>query len=120
MFQKIFNSLAPFLPDEWETVVFMAAYFDASYSMEFYALKNGRYIDCHNLGYNQIQLINLYNNIHKAIKLERNCIGEDKLWHVMTMTIERNSGDFRVEYDYEDIPEHFESYRKAWKKKYLV
>ena len=119
MFQGIYKELASYLPEGWEKVVFMANYSEGSYSMIFYVKKDGAYIDYHDLGYSKMQLMKLFMAVNKIIKPVRGQLTGKDLWYTMTLCVGAD-GDFKAEFDYDDISDHYIAYTEEWKKKYLV
>ena len=120
-FQEIFDKIEEFLPVDWSKVIFYAEYGVNSYSMEFYAAKEGgEYIKCFALpGVNRVDLLKLFQEINLLIKKKRDAAASGKLWSNMTMKVE-HSGAFKVDYDYTDLLENAYEYKNLWKEKYLI
>ena len=117
--QKIFDTIEPFAPNGWAKLVFYAEYDQYSYSMEFYALSDGRFVKCFDLpGVSRNDLIEAFDKIDKALATERKKLSGKNTWTSMTMVVQ-SDGKVKVDYDYADLTEGAYAYKKAWKKKYL-
>lgn len=121
MFQEIFDKLQDYLPNEWSSLVFYAAYFDGSYSMKYYIKDNkNEYVDCYNtIDLPSIQFTKLFISLDKVISQYRKELDDNKKWSVMTMVI-NSDGNMKTNYTYEDISESFIKYEDTWKKEYLL
>lgn len=121
MFQKIFDKLQYYLPEEWKKMIFYATYFEGSYSMKYY-IKNldGLYVDCYSAkNVSRIQLTKLFINLNKVIEPYRNQLEDSKKWSMMTMIID-SDGNVETHFDYDNVSEHFVEYENDWEKKYLL
>ena len=121
LYQDIFNALQEVLPNEWNKVVFYAEYDDSSYGMKYYVLhEDGTYSDCFELeDVSKSSIIETFAIIDSIIMPVREKVNKDDLWSVMTIVVS-NTGDFKAEYEYEDISDHSIEYFNEWKKKYLI
>ncbi len=108
------DSLYKLLPEDWEKVVLYAEIDEFHYNVFFYVKYNGVYRQCYDLeklcGTTE-QEIDDFADCWYEIAL-RNKKKED--WKAYTLIV-KSSGDFEVEYSYED-----EFSLDTWKKKFLV
>ena len=117
-YQKIFDCLLPVLPDDWKKAVFYAEYSEGSYSMKYYVDSgDGDYIDCFSTGISKSRIIHAFLEIDKEIAPIRNSLSTKDLWSVMTLTVS-SSGEFNADYDYEQVTDSIEYFRK-WETRYL-
>ncbi len=119
LFQRIFNELHRYLPENWNKVVAYFEYGEESYSFSFFVKEKGQYTKCYDLpGVSESDLMELFSTINIFLGAERN---KDKsnLWSTMTMTIEVN-GHMKADYDYCDLSGGTYLYKKNWKRKYLI
>ena len=118
MYQKIYETLADFLPDSWEKLVVYLEYGEASYSFSFYVKVDGRFIKCYDLpGVDEERLFKAYREIDLLVEPERIALPGEK-WTVMTMIVD-DSGKMHSDFDYSDLSGGTYEYRKAWKQRYL-
>lgn len=120
VFQKMFDMIQPFLPDEWQKMIFFVGYTKGSYSMKFYSCdSSGHYTDCfRQINSDKAQLIKLFMAIDRILSGERSQLGEKEQWSVMTMIVD-HEGNMKTSFDYTDISENVLSYEKIWKETYL-
>ena len=64
------------------------------------------------------QLIKVFMNIDKIIKVERDKLDDKSKWSVMTMIVDAD-GNMKTEFDYSDISEDSIGYEQNWRKKYI-
>ena len=119
-FQKIFGVLESVLPEHWKRLVLFAGYTQGSYTMKYYVKDdNDLYTDCFSQNViGNAQLIKVFMNIDKIIKVERDKLDDKSKWSVMTMIVDAD-GNMKTEFDYSDISEDFIGYEQNWKKKYI-
>lgn len=120
IFQKVFDMIQSFLPDDWKKMILYIGYTSGSYSMKFYTCDSqGKYTDCFSQnGANKAKLIHLFMSIDKVMEPERRMLDEKNKWSVMTMIVEEN-GSIKTEFDYTDISENTIAYEQNWKGKYI-
>ena len=119
-YQGLFNTLQEVLPDDWHKVVFYAQYGESSYSMKYFVdLGNGVYTDCFKLkDIPKRDIIKAFAVIDSHIMPIRKELSKKDTWSVMTLIVD-NEGDFKADYEYEDISEDTIGYYQRWKEKYL-
>ena len=119
-FQKIFGVLEPVLPEHWKRLVLFAGYTEGSYTMKYYVKDdNDVYTDCFRQNViGNAQLIKVFIDIDKIIKVERDKLDDKSKWSVMTMIVDAD-GNMKTEFDYSDISEDSIGYEHNWKKKYI-
>ena len=119
-FSKIIVLLMPFVPNNWEKIIFMVYYFDGGYEMKFYVKNsNGVYSDYHDLIKSKATLFQLFQEINKIIRKTRNELSNNHLWHTMTIVYQSNN-QFCADFDYQDAGDDLVSYIGRWKEKYLI
>lgn len=118
LYQEMMDMLLDFFPENWEKVIFYLAYSSGSFSMKYYVLVNGAYVDCYQSGVSRTQLIAAFTDIHRKVSSVRNRLEAKQKWSVMTLIVD-SEGNMHADYDYKDIDEEFIGYEKAWKAKYL-
>ena len=80
---------------------------------------NDLYTDCFSQNViGNAQLIKVFMNIDKIIKIERDKLDDKSKWSVMTMIVDAN-GNMKTEFDYSDISEDSIGYEQNWRKKYI-
>ncbi len=119
-FQKIFGVLESVLPEHWKRLVLFAGYTQGSYTMKYYVKDdNDLYTDCFSQNViGNAQLIKVFMNIDKIIKIERDKLDDKSKWSVMTMIVDAD-GNMKTEFDYSDISEDSIGYEQNWRKKYI-
>lgn len=103
-YNKLFDCIKKFFPNQWEEIVFYAVIGNGRYSMKFFIdLGNGEKIDCLNMSsINKTALYKAFSNIYNDIQLQRASLTKHKHWSSFIMHINSN-GKFNVRYDYDDI-----------------
>ena len=121
IFQNIFDTLQPLLPQEWKKLIFFAGYTEGSYTMKYYICNdNNVYTDCFSQkDISRAQLIKLFINIDKIVSSERKKLDEKSRWTVMTMMVD-SEGNMKSDFDYVDISETAIQYEREWENKYLI
>ena len=119
-YQCIFNTLQEILPDDWHKVVFYAEYDESSYSMKYFVNSgDGQYTDCFKLkGIPKREIIKAFAVIDSQIMPVRKELSKKDTWYVMTLIVD-DEGNFKADFEYEDISEDSIGYYQRWKKKYL-
>ena len=117
LFQDIFDKMTSYLPTDWGKVALMANYGDGSYSIYIHVKINNQYTEISDLGYTEKDIHVLKREIHKLIKSERKQLTGKDLWYTMTLIVD---GNFKADFDYEDVSENSIEYTLEWRKKYLV
>lgn len=119
-FQSIFNTLQEVLPVEWHKVVFYTQYGESSYSMKYFVDSgNGEYIECFKLkGTSKREIIKAFAVIDSQIMPFRKELSNKDKWCVMTLIVD-DEGNFKAEYEYDDVSENSFEYFQKWKDKYL-
>ena len=119
-YQGIFNTLQEVLPDDWHKVVFYANYGDSSYSMKYFVDSgDGLYTDCFKLkDIPKRDIIKAFAVIDSQIMPIRKELSKKDTWSVMTLVVD-DEGNFKADYEYDDISEDTIGYYQRWKEKYL-
>lgn len=119
-YQSVFNTLQEILPDDWHKVVFYAHYGERSYSMKYFVDSgDGVYTDCFKLkDIPKQEIIKAFAVIDSQIMPIRKELSQKDSWSVMTLTVD-DEGNFKADYEYEDISEDAIGYYQRWKEKYL-
>ena len=119
-YQSIFNTLQEVLPDDWHKVVFYAQYGENSYSMKYFVDSgDGKYTECFKLkGVSKRDIIKAFATIDSQIMPIRKELRIKDTWSVMTLVVD-DEGNFKADYEYEDISEDSIGYYQRWKEKYL-
>ena len=119
-YQSIFNTLQGILPDDWHKVVFYAQYGENSYSMKYFVDSgDGVYTDCFKLkGISKRDIIKAFALIDSQIMPIRKKLSKKDTWSVMTLIVD-DEGNFKADFEYEDISEDSIGYYQRWKEKYL-
>ncbi len=119
IYQAVFDTIAPLLPEEWSKLVIYLEYGENSYSFSFFYNDGKKYIKCFDIAnVSEDALYSSFRKIDKIVAPERKKIKGD-LWSNMTITIESN-GSMHADFDYTDLSSGTYRFKKAWKKKYLV
>lgn len=119
-YQSIFNTLQEILPDDWHKVVFYAEYGAGSYSMKYFVdTGNGVFTDCFNIkNVSKRDIIKVFAVIDSQIMPVREELSKKDTWHVMTLMVD-DTGNFKADFEYDDISDDSISYFHKWKEKYL-
>ena len=119
-YQSIFNTLQEVQPDDWHKVVFYAQYGENSYSMKYFVDSvDGVYTECFKLkGISKKDIIKAFAVIDSQIMPVRKELSKKDKWYVMTLIID-DEGNFKADYEYEDISEGSIGYYQRWKEKYI-
>ena len=119
-YQSIFNTLQEVLPDDWHKVVFYAQYGENSYSMKYFVDSgDGVYTECFKLkGISKKDIIKTFAVIDSQIMPVRKELSKKDTWYVMTLIVD-DEGNFKADFEYEDISEDSIGYYQRWKEKYL-
>lgn len=119
VYQTIFNTIAPLLPESWTKLVVYLEYGEDSYSFSFFYSDGKKYIKCFDIpGVSEEALFAAFKKIDQVVLPERNKTNAD-LWSNMTMIVDAD-GNVHTDFDYTDLSSGTYQYKKAWKKKYLV
>lgn len=115
-YQSIFNTLQEILPDDWHKVVFYAQYGENSYSMKYFVDSgDGVYTDCFKLkGISKRDIIKAFALIDSQIMPIRKKLSKKDTWSVMTLIVD-DEGNFKADFEYEDISEDSIGYYQRWK-----
>lgn len=119
-YQGIFNTLQEVLPDDWHKVVFYAQYGENSYSMKYFVDSgDGVYTECFKLkDISKKDIIKAFAVIDSQIMPVRKELSKKDTWSVMTLVVD-DTGNFKADYEYEDISENSIGYYQRWKEKYI-
>lgn len=119
-YQGIFNTLQEVLPDDWHKVVFYAQYGESSYSMKYFVdTGDGQFTDCFKIkDIPKRDIIKAFAVIDSQIMPIRKELSKKDTWSVMTLVVD-DGGNFKADYEYEDISEISIGYYQRWKEKYL-
>lgn len=119
VYQTIFNTIAPLLPEFWTKLVVYLEYGEDSYSFSFFYSDGKKYIKCFDIPeISEKALFESFRKIDKVVSPERNKTQGD-LWSNMTMIVDAD-GNVHTNFDYTNLTSGTYQYKKAWKKKYLV
>ncbi len=119
VYQTVFSTIAPLLPEEWTKLVIYLEYGEDSYSFSFFYNDGKKYIKCFDIpNVSEETIYSSFRMIDKAIETERKKIKGD-LWSNMTMIVESN-GSVHIDFDYTDLSSGTYKFKKSWKKKYLT
>lgn len=120
-YQSIFNTLQEVLPDDWHKVVFYAQYGENSYSMKYFVdTGDGQYTDCFKIkDIPKQEIIKAFAVIDSQIMPIRKELSKKDTWSVMTLVVD-DSGDFKADFEYDDLSENSIAYFQKWKETYLV
>ena len=120
-YQRIYELIAPFFPDDWQRTVLFMEYGESSYTMKFYIKdQSGNYLDCFDLPYaSEDDVMNAFEEIDQLVYPARAQLNEKDKWTLMTMVI-LSSGKFHVDFCYDDLSENYMSFLKQWKAQYLI
>ena len=119
VYQAIFNTIAPLLPESWDKIVVYLEYGEDSYSFSFFYSNGKKYIKCFDIpNVSEEALFASFKKIDQVVTPERNKI-KGNPWSNMTMIIDSN-GNMHTDFDYTDLSAGTYQYKKAWKKKYLA
>ena len=118
VFQTIIDEIISYFPENWKETVVYFEYGKASYTIDFFVKVNDEWVKCYDIpDISDKKLEKSFSKIDACVSKMCRC-GKDK-WSTMTLTIERD-GNFRSFMDYTDLSEGNYTYRKEWKKKYLL
>ena len=119
-YQSIFNTLQDILPDAWHKVVFYAQYGESSYSMKYFVDSgDGQYTDCFKLkDISKRDIIKVFAVIDSQIMPIRKELSTKDTWSVMTLIVD-DEGNFKADYEYDDISDDSIGYYQRWKVNYL-
>lgn len=119
VYQTIFNTIAPLLPESWDKLVVYLEYGEDSYSFSFFYSDGKKYIKCFDIpDISEEALFAAFKKIDQVVLPERNKTNAD-LWSNMTMIVDAD-GNEHTDFDYTDLSSGTYQYKKSWKKKYLV
>lgn len=121
IYQIICDGITSMNLPSWKKIVFLAMYTDDSYEMKFYVRINEEYKDCFSLGIPIKDVVSMFSKLDKDILLHRNNMKqfESEKWNSMTLSFSR-TGEFHVDYDYDNTSVDFIAYIEAWKAKHLL
>lgn len=119
-YQGIFNTLQEVLPDDWHKVVFYAQYGESSYSMKYFVdTGDGQFTDCFKIkDIPKRDIIKAFAVIDSQIMPIRKELSKKDTWYVMTLIVD-DEGNFKADFEYDDISEDSIGYYQRWKEKYL-
>ena len=118
-YEKLLDELLDVVPANWKKVVLYAEYTATSYSFKYFVNSEDKYIDCFDLkGIDETLLIQKFMKLDEIIRPSRAGLSGKNKWSVMTVVFQ-NDGNFKTEFDYDDISENSIEYFQKWKTKYL-
>ena len=118
-YEKLLDELLDVVPANWKKVVLHAEYTATSYSFKYFVNSEDKYIDCFDLkGIDETLLIQKFMKLDEIIRPSRAGLSGKNKWSVMTVVFQ-NDGNFKTEFDYDDISENSIEYFQKWKTKYL-
>ncbi len=119
VYQTVFNTIAPLLPEDWDKLVVYLEYGEDSYSFSFFYSDGKKYVKCFDIPtISEETLFSAFKKIDQIVTHERDKI-KGELWSNMTMVID-SDGNMHTDFDYTDLSSGTYQYKKAWKKKYLA
>lgn len=120
VFQVLFELMGPELPDNWSEVVLYAEYGETSYEIEFFVKDGeGSVTKCYDLpGAADDEYYSLFEEMDSILSKDRLDPDKGQPWSTMTMAVKR-TGDFKVDYAYEDALEDPLVTKNEWRKRYL-
>lgn len=121
MFQKIFDILIDFLPENWSKLAYMAEFYEGSYSMKFYVkTQNTDYISCLDMeNFDNNKFIIKTIELNKIISENRMQLDESKRWNAMAMIVDSN-GKMTTDFDYTNQINDPIEYQNNWEEKHLI
>ena len=121
MFQKIFDILIDDLPTDWSKIVYLAEFYDGSFSMKYYVkTPTSDYISCYDMeNFDNNKFIMMSIELNNIISTNRLQLSEDKRWSAIAMTVE-SSGKMYTDFDYANVIEDQIEYEKNWEEKHLI
>ena len=120
IYQKVFDTIDPFLPKGWTDIVLYVGYTVGSYTMKYYVRDvDGKYTDCFSQNdISKSSLIKAFVKIDKLLTDERKQLDDKHKWSVFTLIV-TNKGLMKAEFDYQDISKNAIQYENVWKEKYI-
>ena len=120
LFEILFNEVGRYLPEGWDSLVFYLEYGADSYAYNLYLLKNDDYENILNLL--NVKIKDVQESIRRIDEIVSSYRDSTKgeLWTNLTMVIHSDGHIYSFDYDYTDLTDCAYSYKKKWKKKYLV
>ena len=120
VFQDLFELVEPELPGNWSEVVLYAEYGESSYEIEFFVKdEKGGVTKCYDLpGAAVDEYYSLFEEIDSILSKDRLNPDKGQPWSTMTMVVKR-TGDFKVDYTYDDVLEDPLAAKDSWRKQYL-
>ena len=117
IYQIILDNILSLEMKQWDKIVFYSQYDEDSYEMKFYVKQNGMYTDCFSLGFS----VDIFIEIDKELAKSRSEFEKENedIWKVMTIVF-NSDFKFKTFYDYSYVSDDVISYKRAWKKKYLI
>ena len=116
IYQEIFNELEPFLPTDWEKMIFYFERGESSFEISFLVKLNEGYVDGYVIeGAREDELDNAYDRIANSINAS---VDDNERWTNMTMVVDREGG-MRTDFDYTELTDNAFAYYKTWKERYL-
>lgn len=121
MFQKLFDILIDFLPENWSKLAYMAEFYEGSYSMKFYVkTQNTDYISCLDMeNFDNNKFIIKTIELNKIISENRMQLDESKRWNAMAMIVDSN-GKMTTDFDYTNQINDPIEYQNNWEEKHLI
>lgn len=121
MFQKIFDILIDFLPENWSKLAYMVEYFGGSFSMKYYVkTQNSDYISCYDMeNFDNNKFIIKCIELNKIISENRMQLDDSNRWCAMAMVVDTN-GKMITDFDYPNTIDDQIEYQNDWEKKHLI
>ena len=120
IYQDLFELMEPELPGNWTEAVLYAEYGESSYEIEFFVKDGeGGVMKCYDLpGAAVDEYYSLFEEMDSILSKDRSDPDKGQPWSTMTMTVKR-TGDFKVDYTYDDVLEDPLAAKDSWRKQYL-
>ena len=120
LFQKVYDVISDYLPEEWKRVAIYYAVVDNIVDFKYYLDEGKGYVDCFNLkDYSKEKFRDLRFAIDDVLLEDRKHLQQDKQWSVFTMFIS-STGKFETNFSYDNISEDFHKWHENWEKENIT
>ncbi len=120
-YQDILDAVLEKIPEDWNRIVFFAAYLKNAFHIDFY-YKNEDvpYCSLSDMnGINENERFGFILSLNEMIQKKRKQLDDKNRWNVMTLIV-NGDGEYKAEFGYEDISETILIYEKEWRNRYLI
>ena len=119
-FQRVFNALIDYLPEDWERVAIYYATVDGMIDFNYYVDTGSGYVNCFlRKEYDRDSFDDLTFSLRDILAKDREALPKKKRWNVFTMYV-TSEGKFKVDYFYDDISKNFMEYHENWEKSFII